>query len=651
MQPQFEINDYGPEQSKTILKHTIEGETFSSISAPTGRGAYLIAASNAPQIWKDNADVTVTGIASTVIQAAITAGYYNILLSPGTFTMSGKGVALQYGTVHIAVGGVSIRGSGKTTIIDNIDGNDEYTFETEGTGGTHIAGVNISDMSFLSSVNTAPSGPAGFIWLYYTDDSYVENIWMNGNSIARYGIFLHTSLRNKVNVISTTGLVTDDIALMAADYNEISNVTGTSGNNGLYVGLTTASSYNSFSNMRFKTYTVNGFILNNTSIGNTFTDCGIEASVQSGWNVGTACTKNTFIRPYAHLCGNKAADFRDSFLLTGAGKYNVLIAPNITNGYYHGIHIYTSDYTQVIGGNVLNNSQGDAHNRAGIWLESSTYCDIAEITIGDDQGGGVTQGQGTRESGTSTNNKIHDNTYFGNFTANAYTPAGTSSYYQNKNYIAPNEIRTVYGSLVPTGTCTATTVSGTFTESPLALKPGANTMTCTATGVINVVMPAGSTAVVTSGDSTVTDSPKTCAAGATTPVTVTTGAGADTFTITVHSNAFAWHNPEVQDILIKKIVINRSAAGGTATAEMNVGIADNGTVDDPGTEFFNNMLINNAAAIHDSYVAGGTSYGTQTIWVNCDDSAAATNGWIVGKIDTEIANALAGTYYIEYVGK
>ena len=55
--------------------------------------------------------------------------------------------------------------------------------------------------------------------------------------------------------------------------------------------------------------------------------------------------------------------------------------------------------------------------------------------------------------------------------------------------------------------------------------------------------------------------------------------------------------------------------------------------------------------LHDSYVAAGTSYGTQTIWVGCEDSASATGGWVVGKIDTEIANSLAGSYYIEYVGK
>lgn len=248
------------------------------------------------------------------------------------------------------------------------------------------------------------------------------------------------------------------------------------------------------------------------------------------------------------------------------------------------------------------------------------------------------------------------NNLLDNGTGAVYFVAGctpTNSIWQdNKGYIDPGEVRTYSGSLVPTGTCTATTVTGTFTESPLALKPGANTMHCTASGTANIVCPAGTTAVVTSvgGGATVTDSPKTCAAGATTLITVTAG-GTNDFTITVHHNVFAWHNPELQDIFIQKVVINRTAAGGTATAEINVGIADNGTVDDPGIEFFENLLANNAAALHDSYVAAGTSYGTQTIWVNCQDSASATGGWIVGKLDTEIADLIAGTFYIEYTGK
>ncbi len=314
---------------------------------------------------------------------------------------------------------------------------------------------------------------------------------------------------------------------------------------------------------------------------------------------------------------------------------------------FHGIYIGNSNDCEVVGNNVYQYSYITG-NYAGICTEGTTdHCLIQSNTVRR-----VSEtNRGIWIRTTSTNIMVKDNDLYNAGSTIIRDDTGLATFVGNIGYIAPGEIRTASGALVPTGTCTATTVSGTFTESPLSLKPGANTMTCTATGVINVVMPAGSTAVVTSGDSLVTDSPKTCPAGATTPVTVATGAGADTFTITVHHNAFAWHDPELQDIFVMKVVINRTAAGGTATAEINVGIADNGTVDDPGVEFFENLLANNAAAIHDSYVAGGTSYGTQTIWVSCQDSASATGGWVVGKLDTEIADLLAGTWYVEYVGK
>lgn len=219
----------------------------------------------------------------------------------------------------------------------------------------------------------------------------------------------------------------------------------------------------------------------------------------------------------------------------------------------------------------------------------------------------------------------------------------------NQGYVAPGEVRTASGSLVPTGTCTATTVTGTFTESPAALKPGVNTLHCTASGTLSVVMPAGSSAVVTSGDATVTDSPKACPAGATTVVTVATGAGADDFTITVKSIAFAWHNPEAQDIYIKKVVAAITTKGGTATSIIDVGIADDAIGTNAGVEFFDDIDADAAAAVHDSWVAGDG--GAQTKWVLCQDSASATDGWVVGEIKTEIANNLAGSYYIEYVGK
>lgn len=110
--------------------------------------------------------------------------------------------------------------------------------------------------------------------------------------------------------------------------------------------------------------------------------------------------------------------------------------------------------------------------------------------------------------------------------------------------------------------------------------------------------------------------------------------------------AFAWHDPEAQDILVRKVTIRITTAGGTAGGLLDVGIADDATGTNLGTEFFNDIDLN-AAAILKSTIA---TPGTQTVEVLCQDSASATDGWIVGKILVENAASLVGKYYIEYEG-
>ena len=119
-----------------------------------------------------------------------------------------------------------------------------------------------------------------------------------------------------------------------------------------------------------------------------------------------------------------------------------------------------------------------------------------------------------------------------------------------------------------------------------------------------------------------------------------------------NANAFflAWHNPELQDVYIAKVVIDITTPGGTALSVGQVGIADDATGTNIGTEFFPAAGIDlNAAAVRDSWNA--TDTGTQTKWVLCQDSASATDGWINGQILTQNATALVGKYYIEYVGR
>lgn len=111
---------------------------------------------------------------------------------------------------------------------------------------------------------------------------------------------------------------------------------------------------------------------------------------------------------------------------------------------------------------------------------------------------------------------------------------------------------------------------------------------------------------------------------------------------------FAWHNPEAQDIIIRKVVVEITTGSVTANSVIDVGIADDATGANRGTEFFDDLDANDVD-VNDSWVAGDG--GTQTKWVFCQDSASATDGWVVGQILVADAAALVGKYYIEYVGR
>jgi parallel beta-helix repeat protein len=115
-----------------------------------------------------------------------------------------------------------------------------------------------------------------------------------------------------------------------------------------------------------------------------------------------------------------------------------------------------------------------------------------------------------------------------------------------------------------------------------------------------------------------------------------------------NATCFYWHNPEAQDVYIKKVVITVTTPGGTAGSGLQVGISDDAAGTNLGTEFANTFDLN-TAAVYDSTLA--TDNGTQTKWVFCQDSASATDGWVVGKILVANASSLVGSYYVEYVGK
>jgi len=107
--------------------------------------------------------------------------------------------------------------------------------------------------------------------------------------------------------------------------------------------------------------------------------------------------------------------------------------------------------------------------------------------------------------------------------------------------------------------------------------------------------------------------------------------------------AFAWQNPESAAILITRVIVDLTTAGGTATAVLDVGTAADATT-------HSDNLIDgvdlNAAAIYDNVLAADA--GTHGKPSQKLDENGGTTDYITGQILTEAASALVGNAYIFY---
>jgi|GEM_PF-3104290 len=109
--------------------------------------------------------------------------------------------------------------------------------------------------------------------------------------------------------------------------------------------------------------------------------------------------------------------------------------------------------------------------------------------------------------------------------------------------------------------------------------------------------------------------------------------------------AFAWNNPESTAILVQKVIIDITTAGGTATSVMDVGVAASAT----GTDdtIFDGIDLNSTGISVNTNVSDTGTNGDEK--VHKVDENGGTNDWITGKILVEKCDNLVGKYYIEYV--
>lgn len=106
--------------------------------------------------------------------------------------------------------------------------------------------------------------------------------------------------------------------------------------------------------------------------------------------------------------------------------------------------------------------------------------------------------------------------------------------------------------------------------------------------------------------------------------------------------AFAVQNPEGVDCIVTNVVIDITAAGGSATSVLDVGVVNAAT--DTADTLVDGLDINQTGTF-DRIKNAGTNGGKPVKW----DKKGGTNDHVTGKILTANAASLAGKVIIEYV--
>lgn len=612
------------DQGRLVLPAGSFGDMFKSVYDPnndnlidvTGRSVTLtVAASNASALEKAQADYVCDGVADDVeIQDAIaalpptvgTVGGGTIVLSTGAFSITS--------TILVNKANVTIKGQNWNTTL-NLDANC-HMFQIIGNGYIYPR--------FFDLVMDGKT--RAYHAIYAAADRQVADLYIQRNLFTHFhdnaihlecGGWHHTITENTIELGIGHAIYEKPTAYnsntIIIAHNDIKANTG-----GYAVYLDGIST----------TYHFEDVVVVNNIFGG-----GLTASKTNGIYLKQVRKSN--------IVGNVIrASGAHGIALISCTQDNVL-GNMITDSQFHGIYVDVNcGYIKVIGNDVSRSSLGSDGTYNEIMVDGDECIITSNFTI--TVGASPEASYGIDISTGAANNTVENNRCYVQGSRGGVRNTSTSTLIRNNlGFLAPGEVRSSTGSLVKTGT-KLTNTTGVLTESGVYLKPGVNTLNITSAGTFTFTLPAGTTGVVANGTATLTISPQTITNGLVINSGVTTG----TITVTLTCIAFAWHNPEAQDILVKKVVVYVTTPGGTATSELEVGIADDAVGTNRGTEFFNTVDLN-AAAVLDSVIAPGT----QTVWVFGQDSASATDGYIVGQILTEKADALIGSYYVEYVGK
>ena len=554
----------------------------------TRSATWVIAASDATVQEKAQADVVVDGIADqTEIQAAIDAGYKHIKLSTGTFTVN----AADFNIVPTS--GLWLQGSGWGTIIklaDGVNADTEVITKDAGIGVT-LENVIISDLQLDGNRAGQAAGIQQGILLSSQAGGTsryhtIRNVYIHDfrSSGAHYQGSTDSYIQNSHFVNNANERQVGAIDLCSGTRIEIASNFFI----GNYIGIWMSGTLS-------EANVITGNTIRNSAAS------GISGEFFAGKGDGTGVDNI--------ISNNEIYDNSgDGIILTMGG--NTITSNRIYDNTGDGIELQhwvaaTTISGIKISGNLIT---GNSRGVYGVYLLDSTISD-------------------NRISGTSSTGIVVTNSSRVSVLNNVVRTAGANGITISRTAGTPSD-NVVQGN-VSTG---ATTYGIRLDNSNI-----------TSTIVRDNVVSGTSGPISDLGTGTVIARN----VGYIAPGEIRTASGSLTAG-NANAIAFSWNNPEAQDILVNKVVVEVTTGGGTVGSHLDVGIADDATGTNRGTEFFDDLLLN-SVQIDDSWVAGDG--GTQTKWVLQQDNASATDDWIVGQILDANAAALVGRWYVEYAGR
>ena len=368
-------------------------------------GAFDLFVDDVKEVWND--EVTIQEAVD-----ALPAGGGSVLFLDGTYELQGRGpkgtASTEYGAIRITNSNITLEGQGPNTIFDQRAR--EYVFHVRGAADDdRIENVIIRNFGFTHHV------PEGSVWLQYADKCLIENLWSDGGwdhvsalNSAGFGIYIANSDRNVLKNLHFKNFRIFDIGIEGSDYNNISEVNGITGMQGIYIGYNGEEcDYNFVSGVVLDTYDGYGFVLTHAK-HNTFLKCSSLHCADYGFLLSSDAISNYLID-----CG---ADYgtRQGIYLLSTGKFNHIIGLKAKFNNRSAIKLYQTHYTEIAECMLDHNDIPDS-DHAAIMVSQSTFNYIHNCFITDTEAVKV-QKWGIHFRSDAENNQVVHNYVAGNVT-------------------------------------------------------------------------------------------------------------------------------------------------------------------------------------------------------------------------------------------